>query len=101
MKQVIKENKKYVVSVEEVNSNKIYAVKIGSEIGLITRERFGDGNNYHVTCLDDEFTNNNGWSGYGGTKLRVVISNVIEMGNKVFEFDTFKEFAEWYLGEVK
>jgi hypothetical protein len=97
MKQVVNSVDTARVAVKFADPTKFYAVKFGeSEAGIITRSAYKRGN--FIVVSTDNFTNGNCWSGnYNHDSLADFIKSLIAANNKVFEFDTFREFSEWII----
>ena len=85
-----------IVSYEDVQLDKYYVVRnCVKRIGIITATNYTVDCNKPNFCLValDRFTCNNCFE--RNLSLKTLIKNRLDIGNEVFEFDTFKEMAQW------
>jgi len=97
MKQVIIEEKKQTVSINNLNESKLYAVKKADSFycGIVHKNHFPE-IGYEVHFLCDSYT----W-GSGAKTFRECIHIAISGNYNAYEFDNLKEFAEWLVRETK
>jgi hypothetical protein len=77
----------------EIRSDKYYGVERNGEIGVLNI--LGSGH-WDICCLSNlyEYFNNKPWPGIHNS-ASLCINGAMNAGFKVYEIDTFREFAEW------
>ncbi len=101
--KIVTKGNKEITPISEVSNNNIYAVILaGNQFGLVTSNDYEKGE-YNLRSIERKFTKGNSWIGYDCDTLKELISDVLSRDdrNEVFEFKSFKDFAEWCLQELK
>lgn len=96
--EVKKAEKILTVSVEKVSETKIYAGRRKDSYGfaLITANGYRS-DRYKAMAIHDGFTYGNSYNTVNGLGECMKGNGSIEWN----EFDTFREFCEWYIEETK
>lgn len=98
IKRVVNSTKELnIINVSEVKTERYYLINVEwNTWGIIVRENYNTGS-FKVICLEREFCNCNCWDYLRDFSLIDTISNAIKDEKEVYQFDTFKELAQFYI----
>lgn len=95
MKEVVNQDQSTVIHFTNVSSERYYGVVLGDARGFVTMTGYNEGT-YTARCVDS-LTQGNGWSeeGHETTSLSEFLGRILEDGNRVYEFSSYKELLAW------
>lgn len=101
MRKVIKQNENVCVDVNTADADKYYAAYRADieAVGFVTQEEHREGN--YRFFAPTGITHGNGWSSFINKFLSDHLSQLINNGFEVYEFDTAREMFAFVLSKTR
>lgn len=82
-----------ITVVSNADPNKYYGIELWHDKGFILRKEYKEGS--YTGIAADLMTQGNSWDGINSESLPETITNALDAGFSVFEFETSKELFAW------